>query len=75
MEVKDVSLSENVDTRDITSVEGIFNSVYSCAFSFPLSVCSFKYEPTLGYPTEITINCPIPDACYSKTLISNLEIH
>jgi hypothetical protein len=60
--------------RSIEPVEAMFDASQVCSLLFPLLVHSFEYDPTYGYPSVATVNCPIPDACYSRTLISNVKI-
>lgn len=72
--VSNVSLSEPVNSSDIETFDKMLNAVYYCPLLFPLLVCSCKYDSSFGYLTEMTVNCPIPDVCYEKTVIENVEI-
>ena len=72
--VANVSLAEPVYTADIETINEMFDGVYSCSLLFPLLGCSYKYDAELGYPAEITVNCPIPDACYTHTSIKDLRL-
>jgi len=72
--VTSVSSSQPAYTADIQTVDAMFNRVYACALLFPLLTCSFEYEPFYGYPTQATVDCPLPDACSTRTHITDLEI-
>jgi hypothetical protein len=72
--VSNVSLREPVYSSDIETIQEMLNGVYICALLFPLITCSYKYDSFRGYPIDIKVDCPIPDACYSYTSITKFEI-
>lgn len=72
--VSNVSAREPVYTEDINSIDGMFAALYFYPLFFPLFVISVKYDPYYGFPSDITVNCPIPDACYTRILIKNVEL-
>jgi len=55
------------------TVEAMFGSAIGCALLFPFLICAIEYDSKYGYPRAITINCPIPDACYSSVTVTSLE--
>jgi hypothetical protein len=55
------------------TVESIFRRADGCALLFPLLTCSFSYDPALGYPTHVEVNCPIADACYNWLQVENVS--
>jgi Family of unknown function (DUF6174) len=72
--VSNVSLSEPVYTSDIETIEAMFNGVYFCSLFFPLFICSFDYDPYYGYPSNVVVNCPIPDACFTGIEVRDVVI-
>jgi hypothetical protein len=72
--VSNVSQSEPVYSSDIETIQEMLNGVYFCSLLFPIINCSYKYDKFFGFPYEITVNCPIPDACYTSVFISDFEI-
>jgi hypothetical protein len=74
VQITNVSLALPVYVPDIETIDQIFNGVYACSILFPLNTCSYEYNPYYGYPSVIKVNCPIPDACYTDTVITDVEI-
>jgi Family of unknown function (DUF6174) len=62
------------DTYRPVTVERMFESAVPCSLLFPLWRCSFDYDPDYGYPTRMTIKCPIPDACYQFVQVEDIEL-
>ena len=69
---KNTNLDESFDEM---TVESMFSEVKNCIIFFPLLTCTFRYDSNFGYPEEVEINCPIPDACYTHLWVDNLEIN
>jgi hypothetical protein len=72
--VSNISLREPVYTDDINSIDAMFDAIYFYPLFFPLLICSVEYDPFYGYPSDMTVNCPIPDACYTVVEIKNVRI-
>ncbi len=59
--------------RPVT-VQGMFEAIWNCGLLFPWYVCAIEYDSERGYPVEFTVNCPIPDACYSATSVLEVKL-
>ena len=59
--------------RPVT-IEGMFASAWPCSFFFPVLLCSFEYDPSYGYPKKVTIDCPIPDACFDAIRVTEVKL-
>ena len=56
------------------TIDSQFGQIIGCALLFPLLTCSVHYDLRLGYPSELVINCPIPDACYTAYRVNSMRV-
>ena len=56
------------------TIEGMFDSSWRCVVLFPIISCSIDYEKDYGFPSDILMNCPLPDACYDRTVVGELRL-
>ena len=56
------------------TIAGLFGAAVPCAIYFPLLTCSIEYNPQLGSPQLVEVNFPIPDACYSRWSVLELNL-
>ncbi len=56
------------------TIENQFADGYLCPLFFPLLICSFEYDPQLGYIREANADCPIPDACMTHVSTTDVKL-
>jgi hypothetical protein len=59
---------------DEITIERMFSDAKGCALYFPLLWCSFEYDTFYGYPKKVMIDCPMPDACFTRLWVDDLEL-
>ena len=55
------------------TIGSLFGRAWSCSLFFPWLQCSITYDAQYGYPSEIIVDCPIPDACYEDIRVVDIS--